>query len=92
MHDNEGKSKVIKIRGKEDVKEIAKFEVVKEIKYLGIKIGGSGRSIFGYEKKSWKEKARIASAKLIAQVKKCYDMVTVGVAGYVAVAALRAEI
>ena len=51
---NEEKSKVIKIRGKEDVKEIAKFEVVKEIRYLGIKIGGSGRSIFEFEKKNWK--------------------------------------
>ena len=41
-------------------------------------MGGSGRSIFEFEKKNWKEKARIASAKQLAQVKKCYDMVTVG--------------
>ena len=49
---NEKKSKITQIRGKDNLKEIANFEVVKEVKYLGIIIGGTGRSIFNYEKKT----------------------------------------
>ena len=35
---NEGKSKIIQIRGTQHPKEICNFEVVKEVKYLGIKV------------------------------------------------------
>ena len=43
---------------------------MKEIKYLGIKIGGRGRNIFGQEKKRWLQKAKELAAQLISNIKK----------------------
>ena len=34
---NEGKSKIIQVRGRQKPREICNFEVVKDVKYLGIK-------------------------------------------------------
>ena len=43
---SEEKSKIIQVRGK-DQDEIDNFEVVKSVKYLGIRLGGRGKNIFG---------------------------------------------
>ena len=55
-----------------------KCEVVEEVRYLGVMVGETGRSIFKYEKKNWIKKANMAYGRLISQIKKCYDKVTVG--------------
>ena len=64
----EVKSKILPTRGKCEVEDIEGMEVVNEIKYLGVKVGGSGRSIYGYEKKKWKNKAEKLAVKLISQI------------------------
>ena len=46
------KSKVIQIRGSEKPRTVGGFEVVKQIKYLGVMVGGYGRDIFKYERES----------------------------------------
>ena len=46
------------MRGQQDQEEICNFEIVKVIKYLEIKLGGRGRTIFGEEKKIWMKKAQ----------------------------------
>ena len=51
---------------------------MKEVKYLDIKLGGSGRNILRKEKKIWLKKAQTNAAQLIAQVGRSYDKVTVG--------------
>ena len=38
--------------------KIDDFEVVNEVKYLGIKVGGRGRDIYAEEKKLWMKKAQ----------------------------------
>ena len=60
------------MRGQEDQEEICNFEIVKTVKYLGIKLGGRGRNIFG-EKKMWLKKAQGHATKLRAQIRKSYD-------------------
>ena len=45
------KSKILRIRGKDQEEYIDNLEVVKEVKYLGIKLGGRGRNIYAEEKK-----------------------------------------
>ena len=47
---NRDKSKVIQIRGTESPRYIGGFEVVNQIKYLGVIVGGRGRDIFRYER------------------------------------------
>ena len=42
---NEEKSKVLQIRGKDKPNKIGNFEVVEEVKYLGVKVRGRGRNI-----------------------------------------------
>ena len=45
------------IRGPNTTEKIGDFEVEKEVKYLGIQLGGRGKDIFGAENKIWLEKA-----------------------------------
>ena len=47
---SEEKSKVLQVRGREKPETVGNFEVVKEVKYLGLKVGGYGRDIFKYER------------------------------------------
>ena len=75
---NEDKNKIIQIRGKQKPKEISKFEVVNEVKYLGVKLVGKGRDIFREEKRRWLKKAQKHAAQLMVQIKRRYDKVTVG--------------
>ena len=54
----EEKTKILKVRGANKVEKIGKFKVEKETKYLGIQVGGKGRSdIFEAENKLWIKKA-----------------------------------
>ena len=43
---NEEKTKVLHVRGTEKVEEIGGYKVEKEVKYLGVWVGGKGRDIF----------------------------------------------
>ena len=53
---NKDKTKILIVRGPQETK-IGEYEVAKEVKYLGIKLGGRGREIFAAENKTWLEKA-----------------------------------
>ena len=68
----------MQIRGKEKPKTVGNFEVVEEVKYLGVKVGGRGRNIFQNERKCILQKANMKAAQLISQIKKSYDKTTVG--------------
>ena len=48
------------------------------IKYLGVNLGGKGRDIVREEKRGWRKKTQKLANKLMAQIKKSYDKVTVG--------------
>ena len=50
---NQEKTKILRIRGEEEFKEIAGYEIVEQTKYLGVIVGGHGRDIFQYERKNW---------------------------------------
>ena len=54
------------------------MEVVKETKYLGIKIGGRGRNIFEMENKMLNSKAEKKVNILLAKIKRSADKVIVG--------------
>ena len=54
---SEKKTKILKIRGSGDSEMIGRFKVEKEARYLGIQVGGRGRSIFDAENKNWIQKA-----------------------------------
>ena len=47
------KTKIMKIRGPSTAEKIGEFDVEKEVKYLGIQLGGRGKDIFGAENKLW---------------------------------------
>ena len=55
---SEEKSKVLQVRGREKPRKVGNFEVVEEVKYLGVKVGGRGRNIFQKEKKDMIKKPR----------------------------------
>ena len=67
----------MQIRRSQRPKEIDHFEVVKTVKYLGIKLEERGRDIFREEKR-WLKRAQTLATQLMAQIKKIYDKVTVG--------------
>ena len=50
----------------------------KQIKYLGVMVGGYGRDIFKYERESVIEKAQKRAAQIKGYIKKSYDRTTVG--------------
>ena len=61
---SEEKSKVLQVRGREKTEKVGNFEVVKEVKYLGIKVEGRARDIFQFEKEDVIQKAQIKSAQI----------------------------
>ena len=75
---NEKKSKVLQVRRTQKPEEICGLEVVDEIRYLGVKLGGRRRNIFREEKISWEKKAQTCGIQVISQVGRSYDKVTVG--------------
>ena len=68
----------MEIRGPEEEGKIGKYEMEKEVKYLGVQVGGRGRNIFEAENKKWVEKAGKKVNALISQIKKSADMIIVG--------------
>ena len=54
---NKEKTKIMVVWGQKVIGKIGDFEVEDEVKYLGIKLGGKGKDIFGAENKTWLEKA-----------------------------------
>ena len=54
---SEEKSKIIWSKGQDQQEKIDNIEVVKNVKYLGIKLWGRERNIFGEKKKLWVKKA-----------------------------------
>ena len=53
---NKEKTKILVVRGPQTTK-IRDYDVEKEIKYLGIQLGGKGKDIFAAENKIWLQKA-----------------------------------
>ena len=54
---NKEKTKILIVRGPKTTEKIGDFDVVDEVKYLGIQLGGIGKDIFGAENKIWLGKA-----------------------------------
>ena len=79
---NKEKTKIMKIRGKEDEETTGDYERVKETKYLGIQIGGKGRNLFEMENKKTLKKAEEKANILMATIKKSADKVIVGKAAW----------
>merc|ERR1712179_310167 len=75
---NKDKTKVMKIKGPAIGENIDEIEVVKETKYLGIKIGGRYRNIFERENKALFGKAETQVNMLLAKIKRSADKVIVG--------------
>ena len=74
---NKKKTKILIVRGPQ-VEKIGEYEVTKEVKYLGINLGGRGKDIFAAENESWLEKAEKKANELISQIKSSCDIVLVG--------------
>ena len=74
---NKEKTKILIVRGPQ-VQKIGEYEVIKEVKYLGIKLGGKGKNIFAAENRTWLEKAEKKAREIIGNVKSSCDVVLVG--------------
>ena len=74
---NKKKTKILIVRGPHEEK-IGEYEVVDEVKYLGVKLGGTGNNIFAAENSSWLDMADKKVNELIGQVKSSCDIVLVG--------------
>merc|ERR1712179_804334 len=68
----------MKIKGPAIDEYVDDIEVVKETKYLGIKIGGGYRNIFERENKALFGKAETQVNMLLAKIKRSADKVIVG--------------
>ena len=67
---SEEKTKIIRVRGSSKENIIGKFKVERETKYLGIQVGGKGRSdIFEAENKLWIKKAEIRQRNFFTRLK-----------------------
>ena len=75
---SEEKSKVLQVRGRDRPEKERNYEVVKEVKYLGVKVGGRGRNIYQMEKEDVIQKAQIKVAQIKSYVRKSYDKTSVG--------------
>ena len=75
---NKEKTKVMKIRGPKMEDSMDDIEVVKETKYLGIKVGGRYRNIYGNENKDLFSRAETQVNMLLAKIKRSADKVIVG--------------
>merc|ERR1712179_486654 len=75
---NKETTKVMKIRGPSIEDYVEDIEVVKETKYLGIKVGGKYRNSFEKENKALFGKAETQVNMLLAKIKRSADKVIVG--------------
>merc|ERR1712055_731064 len=57
---------------------VARMEVVEELQYMGVTIGGKGRRIFQLDKTRWLKKILKETAMLYKKISSSYDKVTVG--------------
>ena len=71
-------SKLLQVRETDKPRRVGNFEVVEEVKYLGVKVGGRGRNIFQKEKNDVIQKAQFKAAQLKSYIKKSYDKTSVG--------------
>ena len=58
------KSKVVQVKGKRSEDKIAGMDLVEEIQYMGVTVGGRGRRIFQLEKARWIKKILKEAAML----------------------------
>merc|ERR1711895_57430 len=76
---NKEKTKILKIRGKEDNHKIEEYEMVKEATYLGITVtGGKGREIFQAENKIILDKVNKQVNTVMGNVRKSADKAVIG--------------
>merc|ERR1712033_49773 len=76
---NKEKTKIIKIRGKEDNYKIDEYELVQEAEYLGITvIGGKGREIYQKENVKIIDKSKKQVGTIMGNVRKSADKAVVG--------------
>merc|ERR1711895_196971 len=75
---NKEKTKIMKIRGKDDDQRIRDYEMVEEATYLGITIGGRGRKIFQVENKKVLDKAKKQVRTVMGEVRKSADKAIIG--------------
>jgi len=69
---------VVQIKGKKILKKVAGMEVVEEIQYMGVTIGGKGRRIFQQDKARWTKRILKEAAMMYKRISSSYDKVTVG--------------
>ena len=74
---NENKSKILQVRGTERARRIGGLEVVENVKYLGVTLGGIGRDIFREERNNVIEKVQKKALAMNAYIKKSYDVTSV---------------
>merc|ERR1712033_141138 len=76
---NKEKTKILKIRGKEDNHKIEEYEMVKEATYLGITVtGGKGKEIFQAENKIILDKVNKQVNTVMGNVRKSADKAVIG--------------
>merc|ERR1712055_1017417 len=76
--EKEKKTKVMKVKGPNNLDHIEEYEMVSEAKYLGIKVGGRGRNIFEKENDEFLAKAEKKVNLIMAEVRKSADKAVVG--------------
>merc|ERR1712090_43088 len=74
---NKENTKVMKIRGPKMEDSMDDIEVVKETKYLGIKVGSRYRNIYGNENKDLFSRAETQVNMLLAKIKRSANKVIV---------------
>ena len=76
---NKEKTKIVKIRGKEDNYKINGYEMVQEAEYLGITvIGEKGREIFQKENEIVLKRSKIQVGTIMGNIRKSADKVLIG--------------
>ena len=72
------KVKSYRLEEEKKTEKVGNFEIVKEVKYLGVKVGGRRRDIFQLEREEVIQKAQIKAAQIKSYIKKSYDKTSVG--------------
>ena len=76
---NKEKTKILKIRGKEDSYKIKEYEMVEKATYLGITVtGGKGREIFQAENEIILDKTKKQVKTVMGNVRKSADKAVIG--------------
>merc|ERR1712121_325541 len=76
---NKEKTKIMRVRGKDNGQKIDGYEMVNEATYLGITItGGKGRNIFQAENKKILDKAKKQVNTVMGEVRKSADKAIIG--------------